>query len=223
MLEKLNQLDKLFESETIKPSFSKVHALLALYIFEQNPEGLGRYRLKSELEIGSGTARSLVNKLKKKLGFIKVSGQRKGHILTKKGKEFLKSLKKKIPLIKSADLDILKDVLIEYEERNAYFCLVKNAADKVINGMEQRDAAIKVDGLGASCLVYDGEQFNFSVGLITQSEKEKMRISDKVQTYFHNKIDNKLQKNDVIIIGLAESPEIARLAAFNSALTLIKK
>lgn len=223
MLEKLNELDKLFESETIKPSFSKVHALLALYIFEQHPEGLGRYRLKSELKIGSGTARSLVNKLKKKLGFIKVSGQRKGHILTEKGKEFLKSLKKTIPLVKSADLDILKDVIIEYKERNAYFCLVKNAGDEVTNGMEQRDAAIKVDGLGASCLVYDGQQLNFSIGLITKSEKEKMRISDKVQTYFLNQIDNKLEKNDVIIIGLAESPEIARLAAFNSALTLITK
>ncbi|MFO8018357.1 MAG: DUF4443 domain-containing protein [Promethearchaeia archaeon] len=219
----LKKLDKLFESETIKPSFSRAHAVLALYLFAEHPQGLGRYRLKSELNIGSGTARSLVNKLKKKLDFICVSGQRKGHILTDKGKEFLKTIKKKIPLIKSADLKELRDVIVEYENESAYYCFVKDVGDKVDNGMEQRDAAIKIGGLGASCLVVNEGKLSFSLSYMTQSDKEKMKVSDKVQNYFQKKTNKNLEENDVIIIGLAESPEVARLSAYNAALTLLNE
>ncbi|MGV9199814.1 MAG: DUF4443 domain-containing protein [Promethearchaeia archaeon] len=219
----LDKLDQLFESQTIMPSFSRAHAILALYLFAKHPEGLGRYRLKSELNIGSGTARSLVNKFKKKLDFIRVSGQRKGHVLTEKGKDFLKTIKAKIPSIKSANLEKLKDVIIDYENRHAYLCFIKDAAEKVKNGMEQRDAAIKIGGLGASCLVYDGEKLNFSLGYMSQTEKEKMRVSEQVQNYFQEETNGNLKKNDVIIIGIAETAELARLAAFNSALTLLKK
>ena len=58
-----DELDSLFESSTIKPSFEKVHVILALYIFDENPEGIGRYRLQKELMIGEGTAKSLLKKL----------------------------------------------------------------------------------------------------------------------------------------------------------------
>ena len=36
-----------------------------------------------------------------------------------------------------------------------------------------------------------------------------------------NKSNSTLEKNDVIILGLGENSEIARLAALNAALTLI--
>jgi len=82
------ELDELFESATIKPTFEKVHIVLALFIFGENREGIGRYRLQKELLIGSGTSRSLIRKLKDKVGFITVpkedaksksETQRKGH------------------------------------------------------------------------------------------------------------------------------------------------
>ena len=95
----LEELNILFESETIKPTFEYVHIILSLYIFGENSEGIGRYRLQKELNIGSGTARSLITKLKEKSNFIKVMGDnnRKGHILTNKGQNFLLRLKEKIP------------------------------------------------------------------------------------------------------------------------------
>ncbi len=61
MIDENNLLNELFKSSTIKPTFERVHVILALYIFGENPQGIGRYKLKSDLDIGSGTSRSLIN------------------------------------------------------------------------------------------------------------------------------------------------------------------
>ena len=80
------ELDALFESSTIKPSFEEVHVILSLFIFDENREGIGRYRLQKELLVSEGTAKSLIKKLNEKTRFLTVTdkGKRKGHVLTKK-------------------------------------------------------------------------------------------------------------------------------------------
>ena len=57
-MKELSELKPLFESLTIRPTFDYVHIILSLFIFGENPGGIGRYRLKDELQIGSGTAKS---------------------------------------------------------------------------------------------------------------------------------------------------------------------
>ncbi|MFW9999178.1 MAG: DUF4443 domain-containing protein [Candidatus Hodarchaeota archaeon] len=221
------ELDSLFQSPTIKPSFEIVHVILALFIFEENKEGIGRYRLQKELLIGSGTARSLIKKLNEAIKFIQVltdENVRKGHILTKNGFEFLKKLKQKIPLIEFGNLAILKDIIIKSEGISSYFCLVKNAASKISNGIEQRDAAIKIGGAGATCLLYNGNELIFPSHIFSENGKEQMRVDDNIFDYFRTHINAKnseLRENDVIIIGLGEKPEKARLAALNAALTIL--
>lgn len=214
----------MFESSTIRPAFELVHIILALYLFGKNPEGIGRYKLKSDLLIGSGTARSLVNKLKGKTEFIKLTeNKRKGHILTEKGLDFLKKIKQKIPILEQGNPEFLGDIILENENYKTCFCLLKNAAHKLKSGIEQRDAAIKVNGSGATCLVYTGSYLRFPVSTSTQ-ESEELILSEKVQNYFKRKITDynvELEKNDVIIIGFGEDFETARLSTLNSALTLI--
>ena len=222
----LNELDDLLDSATIKPTFEYVHIILALYVFSNNPTGLGRYRLEKELAIGSGTAKSLINKLKKKINFIAVfkDNIRKGHVLTPKGNEFLNRCKNKIPFLVQGDTSVLKDIIIESENLSVYICQVKSSADKITNGMAQRDAAIKVNGKGASCIVYNGTEFVFELGPSSEKDKEHMLVNKEVQNYFKNIIieaNSILEKNDVIILGLGEKSEIARLASLNAALTLI--
>ena len=213
----LQELQELFKSETIKPTFDYVHIILALFIFDENKNGLGRYRLKEELLIGSGTAKSLITKLRNKISFISVldGNIRKGHVLTEKGLAYLKKIKKKMPLISEGDISVIQEIIIDSKNATAYFCQIKNCSEKLTNGIEQRDAAIKVGGLGATCLVYDGNQLVFPSGYVG---------NDNVNEYFKKEIinlDSKLEKNDVIIIGLSENLNIARLAAVNAALTLI--
>ncbi len=226
----LEELEPLFQSTTIKPTFEKVHIILALFIFEQNKEGIGRYRLQKELLIGSGTARSLIKKLNKTINFITVltdENKRKGHILTKKGLTFLKKIKEKIPLIEEGDLSILKEIIIESEKINPYICQVKNSANKITNGIAQRDAAIKINGNGATCLIYNGENLVFPEKSLPEDDKQHWKVSERLDKYFktfHSKnmrISLNLERGDVIIIGLGDDIKKARLAAMNAALTLI--
>jgi hypothetical protein len=225
------ELDVLFKSDTIKPTFTRAHVFLSLLVFDANPKGIGRYRLKEELLIGSGTARSLIEKLKNKVRFIEVmrdegskSNRRSGHILTKKGNQFLNEFKLKIPLLSSGDLNVLKEIIIESENNVATICLVKNASDKMKYGVEQRDAAIMVSGSGATCLQFDGENLNFPLASSGQKSGMKDSVDKKILKYLKNLIsreDGNLEKGDVIIIGLGSNRKRSRLASLNAALTLI--
>jgi hypothetical protein len=229
-MKELSELEPVFESRTIKPTFEYVHVLLALFIFGENLDGIGRYRLEKELQIGSGTAKSLFRKLKENIDFITVPEeengsnteiQRRGHILTEKGRKFLTKIKKKIPLLEKADLKFLKEIIIEAENVNPYICLVKNAVKNIKDGIEQRDAAIKINGSGATCLIYNGKDLYFPTMVDNINENEK--IHQKTLNYFTKKIEDanlKFEPNDVIIIGSGDNPQTSRLATLNAALTL---
>ena len=222
----LEELNALFESDTIKPTFEQVHIILALFLFEQNPEGLGRYKLKEELLIGSGTARSLINKLREKINFLKIPDQstRSGHVLTPKGERFVNKIKDIIPLLLEGDIELLNKVVIESKNQKAFFCLIKNVGNKITNGVSQRDASIKMDGSGATCLVFNGENFIFPSQSLSEGDKDTLKVSDDIQTYLIKCAETNdlvLETNDVIIIGLAINSKRARIATLNSALTLI--
>ena len=231
-MKELSELDALFESPTIKPTFDYVHVLLSLFLFGENLEGIGRYRLQKELQIGAGTVKSLFNKLKKVTKFIIVPSegelkagelQRRGHVLTKKGLEFLEKVKKKIPLLKKADLEYLKDIIIKQKDVKSFFCLVKKTSAKLSYGVEQRDAAIKVNGSGATCLVYDGTNLFFPTKTGIKDDKDSFKINPNTLKYFKSEIEEasfKIEKGDVIIIGSGEDYKKARLATLNAALTL---
>ena len=220
MKEMFNELRDLFESPTIKPAYEYVHVILALFIFGENEDGIGRYRLTKDLLIGSGTARSLIDKLNRNLNFLEVlsdNNKTKGHILTNKGKKFLEKLQEKLPIIKEGDLTLFQDIIIQTQKSNPYFCLIKNASDKITNGIDQRDAAIKIGGTGATCLTYNGKDLEFP----SMSET----VDQKILNYFKTQITQqniKLEKNDVIIIGSGDNSQKSRLAALNAGLTLIE-
>ncbi len=223
----LNKLNSLFESDTIKPSYLPAHIILALFIFNDYEDGLGRYRLKKELALGAGTARTLIKRLAENTNFIKVNSgenKRKGHVLTKEGFTFLNNIKKKIPIIENGDTSVLKDIIINSEDNPIYFCLVINAADKLSTGIEQRDAAIKIGGLGATCLIYDGYILLFPSQSFPPVPRNELKVDKKIMNYFLARMKKNgitLHKNDVILVGLAADPKKARLATLNSALTLI--
>lgn len=220
------ELDSLLESPTIRPTFEKVHVILALFIFAENREGIGRYRLQKELLIGEGTAKSLIKKLNKDISFIMVTTEtkRKGHTLTQEGIDYLQRIKKIIPIIKECETSLLKEIIIEAERIFTYFCLVKNALNKITDGVSQRDAAIKIDGSGATCLVYNGEKLVFPSKKPLINIEADMIVNDSLYRFFKSGLSLesvKLEKNDVIAIGSGDSPQKARLATLSAALTLI--
>ena len=126
----------MFESPTIKPSFEKVHVILALFIFDENKDGIGRYRLQKELLIGSGTARSLIRKLNETINFITVLSDEKGHILTKIGLNFVKKLKK------NSDFKIVGHVMSSQRLKstfNSYFSQGQSRLNDLLSIKEQFD------------------------------------------------------------------------------------
>ncbi len=230
-----NELDVLFDSQTIKPNFQYVHVFLSILLYGENPEGLGRYRLESELLIGSGTAKSLVKRLKENGNYIRIFEQvrrekkelrRKGHVLTEKGLLLLTKIKKNIPILKETQTDFLKEIIIDSSENFSFFCLIKNAGEHLVDGIAQRDAAIMIGGSGATCLLYDGIKIIFPEYYELTEINETISINQEIQTYFKTKIFNSnviLEKGDVIIIALGNELKKARLAALNAALSLIIK
>ncbi|MFW9952405.1 MAG: DUF4443 domain-containing protein [Candidatus Thorarchaeota archaeon] len=232
-MNKFDELKFLFDSKTIRPSFELVHVILSILLYGEYSEGLGRYRLESELLIGSGTAKSLVRRLKKFGNYIKVPKQtfedtqeirRKGHVLTHRGLDLLNEIKKAIPTINQTDTDFLKSIIIESKDKASYFCLVKNVVNQLGDGVLQRDAAIMIGGSGATCLAYDGVKIVFPEDYAVRERDQKIPINQDIQIYFKTKIINEnalLERGDVIIIGIGNNVKLARLAALNAALTLI--
>ena len=149
---------------------------------------------------------------------------KKGHILTETGLEFVQKIKNKLALISAGDSSVLKDIIIKSEGKYSYVCLVRNAIDKIINGIEQRDSAIKIGGVGATCILYNGKDLVFPSHKFSMEENTEMRVEDDVFKYIYtliNEENSQLEENDVIIIGLGDDLEKARLAALNAALTLL--
>lgn len=220
------ELDALFQSSTIKPSFEKVHIILALFIFDENKEGIGRYRLQKELLIGEGTAKSLIKKLNETIKFITVTEgrKRKGHVLTELGLNYLVKIKERIPIILEGDSTVLQDLIINAEIIFTYFCLIRNANHKISDGVAQRDAAIKVNGSGATCLVFDGNNLIFPSKMHHENVDYEKPLDKSLYNYLQTQLADRyvrMEENDVIIIGSGDTPQNARLATINAALTLI--
>jgi len=207
-MKNLAELPKILESQTIQPSFSLAHVIVALIIFGQEnyKGGIGRYRLQNVLQLTEGRIKSLIQKMKK-FELIKKMDRIKGHCITEDGLNILNQLFLKIyyPSIATPELKSL--VLGEY----AFFTVVYNMGDKVINGIEQRDAAKIIGGVGATCLIYENESFIFP------DSKNKVYIN------FEKYPNLKLKNNDVLIIGSGRNEYSARLATINAALTLINE
>jgi len=243
----MESFEQFYDSQTLKPNFKYAHLILSLFLFNEYPGGFGRYRLEQELLISSGMAKSIFNKLKK-FDMIQSKSQRKGHELTKKGNEILKKIKEKIVCIKKGSKILSKMAFGE----SFYIAQIKDVFNKITDGMAQRDATIKikelVDGLkikiedynftikvnniGATCLIYENNQ----VKLPGFKEKSNFiydfSINKDILDYLYKELN--LQNKDTIVIGGASieikenkgkeqkeiiEERIARLVATNSALS----
>ena len=243
----MNFLKKFYESKTVKPNFKYAHLVLTLFLFEENANGFGRYKLQEELLISSGMAKSIFNRLKENKMIFKVT-QRKGHNLNTKGKDILKKIKEKITSIQRGNIILSKMAF----GRSFYIVQIRDVFDKLTDGMAQRDAAIKIKDLvdnlkikiekhnytikvnkiGATCLIYDNNQIRLPKYKNKSNFLYDFSITKEIQDYLDKVL--KLQNKDAIIIGgtsidIKENIEkkqkdlieerVARLVAINSALS----
>ena len=159
---------------------------------------LSRKTIAQELDLGEGVVRSVLEKLKDK-NFI--NSIKSGHSLN-----FDINKLPKFSKINAGTLTLGTD---------NFAVLVKNSASKITNGMEQRDAAIKADTLGATTLIYDGNDLYLPADRDLLAKTYPTLVAELKDIF-------SFEKNDVLIIGTDNNKTNAEKAAWSAVLTLLE-
>jgi len=187
------------------PSFNEAHVVKALEIIGKCGI-VGRIRLSKEVGLGEGTTRTLLKHLKNE-GITQSS--RSGIFFSETGKKLFSDLRSKV----SEGVDVASSPLTVGSFNIAV--LVRDSAQAVGSGMEQRDTAIKSGASGATTLVFSGNKLSMPACVNDISESTSS---------LHDEIVTKLNpnENDVIIVGSGENRETAEIGAKMAAIKLLK-
>ncbi len=187
------------------PAFNEAHVVKALELIGKY-ETVGRIRLSKEVGLGEGTTRTLLKHLKNE-GVTQSS--RSGISFSGEGKKLFSDLRSKL----SEGVDVPSSPLTVGAFNIAV--LVRDAAQAIGSGMEQRDAAIKSGASGATTLVFSSSKLALPHGEENLSESMP-KLHDKLVTQL------KPEENDVIIVGSGENRSLAEIGAKMAAIKLLK-
>lgn len=196
-------LEAIKESPTISPSFNSYDVLMVLLFFAEKKYPIGRYALREQLKLGPGVIRTLLRRLAQ-LNLIKPV-EKKGHVLTAEGEETVKEIRKFI-----AEEKKLRESHLFIGGDNFYGIRLRNAADKISDGQEQRDKAIQVGAGGATTIICRGGK------LIIPSIRELKENEDKM---IREAFD--VHEGDTIIITSANDELTAWRGALAASLNLL--
>jgi hypothetical protein len=186
-------------------SFDLVHLFKTMQMMA-NKNKISRSLLMQELGLGEGSIKTLVKHMKMH-GLVENSNA--GMWLTDKGNNIYAKLHESIP----KEMEIANcSVAIG---RFNHAILLKNMADNIRNGIEQRDVAIKAGAVGATTLIFKNQRL-----VLPDTNEDLMRNDPMV----HSLIIDRLapEENDVIIIGSSQNRKVAEMAAKSVALYTIK-
>jgi len=188
------------------PAFSFPHVCAALLMIG-DARVVGRIQLSKKLGLGEGVVRTILRHLTA-AGMIRTTTQ--GCQLTPRGIALYKRIRNKIVGAESVDakqlgLDKVNEAV-----------LVRSAGNRVKQGVEQRDAAIKIGATGACTLLMKRGRFVMPMG----TEDWTLGIDDPL-TVELTKLFN-LKENDVVIIASAREKTLADYGAVAAALTLLE-
>ncbi len=183
------------------PSYNLLHAVLLLITLERSP--LGRKRISALMELGEGSVRSLINRLRE-MGWVNCS--RGGCFLTELGME-------KVRDIRECLIGPIEVKLREIFEGSAYATLVKCV--KYSEVLELRDEAVRSGGRGAVILRKLGGALVFP------------ETGERLSNYAPRDselLEGALRPNegDLIVLGIGGSPRISRLSSLASSLLAIQ-
>ena len=187
------------------PAFNEAHVVKALEIIDKY-QTVGRIKLSKEMGLGEGTTRTLLKHLKKE-GVTQSS--RSGISFSEEGKKLFSDLRSQL----REGIDVPSSPLTVGAFNIAV--LVRNAAQAIGSGMEQRDAAIKSGALGATTLIFSKNKLE-----LPQEEENLCESMPEL----HNKLVTQLnpKENDVIIVGSGENRDSAEIGAKMAAIKLLK-
>lgn len=186
-------------------AFTYVHVCCTLLLIGDE-KAIGRIQLSKKLALGEGTVRTIIKHLAKAN---MIAGTRQGCILTLKGLSLYRRLRGKL----SKTLTVDGGQLALDHSNTAV--LVKGSAGKVRQGIEQRDAAVRMGGTGACTMLMRNGGFVMPMGADEWRLSSGDPLDDELKSKFHPK------ENDVIIIASAKQRTLADYAAIAAGLTLL--
>jgi predicted transcriptional regulator len=187
------------------PSFNEAHIVKVLEIINDE-KNVGRIKLSKELGLGEGATRTLLKRLKNEGP---TQSSRSGISFTEKGKKMFTELQNKL----SKGIDVPKSELTLGTYNIAV--LVRNSANAIGSGMEQRDTAIMCGATGATTLIFSNDKLTLPHGEENISE---------TMPQLHDKLISQLEPkdNDVIIVGCGKNKDLAEIGAKMAAIKLLK-
>ena len=180
--------------------FSDANIYWALHLLSDGRR-LGRKKLAETVGVGEGSMRKIIETLKK-WNYIAV--KQTGITITKSGQAFLNQ----IP-IRVVNVELGDSTVGLYSQS----ILVMGVSDKVYNGMQQRDAGIKVGATGCTTVVIRD-------GVLMIPPDWNIDERDPDLAYKIRK-ETGITQNDIIIVGSADTKILAIEAAINAAFELI--
>lgn len=198
MLEKLSREKAAGPS----PTFSVFHLIVTLELIANKP--IGRNRLAKELNVGNGTVRTVVERLKD-AGLIETS--KAGCSLTEKGRKLWKDYSM-----------VMRKVEIESNEltlaNHSFAIAVRNRGDRIGSGMEQRDAAIIMGAKSVTTMrLSNGRLFIPSVS--NDVARDFPVAAQEIMKLLAPR------ENDAVILSSADNARKAEYGALSAAWTLI--
>lgn len=185
------------------PSFSELHLIKAVEII--GDQVVGRKVLSRKLRLGGGTVRTVIARLEN-ANLISIS--KEGCKLTDRGREIYDELRSKFGRMSLVEANPLTVGTYNFG------ILVRNSANNVRYGVEQRDAVVKAGAIGATVFVFkNGKLIIPTISADVMSDYPN--VAKKIIEMFQPR------ENDVIIIGGAETRENAEKGARLAALSLI--
>lgn len=191
---------KIIESPQYGPMFrfTDANVYWALHILSSGKR-MGRKRLADEIGVGEGSMRRILETLRE---WEMIQIKQSGITITRSGLGFLSE----IPL-KVIDVDLGDSIVGDYSQS----VLIFNVADKIQNGMQQRDAGIRVGATGCTTLVIrDG---NLIIPPDWNMDVERPEIAKNVRA-------TGITDKDAIIVGSGNDQRTAMMAALTAAFEL---
>ena len=205
MTHKLKQLLEKIAKEKAPgpaPTFSVLHLLRAMELGAEKP--IGRTKLAAELKIGQGAARTIISRLRE-AGLISTS--KMGYVLTRKGlklwEEYRKIFQEKVEI---GEYDLIN-------AKHNFAILAKNCGHKIRSGIEQRDAAVKIGAKGVVTIVFKNGRLTIP-SVSENFERDFPSAAKQILKLLQP------EENDVIIIGGADTPNLAEQGTIAAAWTL---
>ena len=185
-------------------SFDEVHVFMALQLIHAHGHA-SRTALQKELALGSGAVRTIVKHMKMN-GLIQTSNG--GTKMTAKGRGIWGGLAASMP----AEMPMPRSSISL--GRYNYAVLLRDLGFAIKSGIEQRDAAIRIGGTGATMLLCgDGGFF------MQDSREDPLKKEGGLKKELLEKL--RPADGDAVIIGGADSGKAAELAAKSAALATI--